>query len=149
MEKVRLNRVLLSLGSNLGEKTEQLKNAIEAIKVAIGEVEFVSSYYESEPWGYQSENQFINVCLTCFTNLSPFKLLDVLKDIEATMGRTKSKTGYEDRCIDLDIIFYGNEEIQSDQLTIPHPHFKKREFVMIPLLEIVEKGDPFYHFINS
>jgi 2-amino-4-hydroxy-6-hydroxymethyldihydropteridine diphosphokinase len=87
--------------------------------------------------------------LTCFTNLSPFKLLDILKDIEATMGRTKSKTGYEDRSIDIDIIFYDNEEIQSDQLTIPHPHFKKREFVMIPLLEIVEKGDPFYHFINS
>jgi 2-amino-4-hydroxy-6-hydroxymethyldihydropteridine diphosphokinase len=149
MEKVRLNRVLLSMGSNLGEKIEYLENAIEAIKVAVGEVEFVSSYYESEPWGYQSENQFINVCLTCFTNLSPFELLEILKGIEATIGRTKSQTGYEDRCIDIDIIFYNNEEIESDQLTIPHPHFKKREFVMIPLLEIVEKDDPFYHFINS
>ncbi len=137
------------MGSNLGEKIEYLENAIEAIKVAVGEVEFVSSYYESEPWGYQSENQFINVCLTCFTNLSPFELLEILKGIEATIGRTKSQTGYEDRCIDIDIIFYNNEEIESDQLTIPHPHFKKREFVMIPLLEIVEKDDPFYHFINS
>jgi 2-amino-4-hydroxy-6-hydroxymethyldihydropteridine diphosphokinase len=149
MEKVRLNRVALSLGSNLGDKIEQLKNAIEAIKVAVGEVEFVSSYYESEPWGYQSENQFVNVCLTCYTELNPFELLKILKEIEARMGRTKTTTGYQDRCIDIDIVLYHNEEIKSEQLTIPHPHFKKREFVMIPLREIVEKDDPFYHFINS
>jgi 2-amino-4-hydroxy-6-hydroxymethyldihydropteridine diphosphokinase len=149
MEKVRLNRVALSLGSNLGDKIEQLKNAIEAIKVAVGEVEFVSSFYESEPWGYQSENQFVNVCLTCYTELNPFELLKILKEIEARMGRTTTTTGYQDRCIDIDIVLYHNEEIKSEQLTIPHPHFKKREFVMIPLREIVEKDDPFYHFINS
>jgi 2-amino-4-hydroxy-6-hydroxymethyldihydropteridine diphosphokinase len=149
MEKVRLNRILLSLGSNLGDKIEQLKIAIEAIKACVGEVEFVSSFYESKPWGYQSENEFVNVCLTCFTNLTPFELLKILKEIEATMGRIKTTNGYQDRCIDIDIVFYNTEEILSEHLIIPHPHFKKREFVMNPLLEIVEKDDPFYHFINS
>jgi 2-amino-4-hydroxy-6-hydroxymethyldihydropteridine diphosphokinase len=149
MEKVSVNRVLLSLGSNLGNKIEHLEKAIEAIKISAGEVEFVSSYYESEPWGYESENQFINVCLTCFTNYNPFELLTILKEVETTMGRTKTATGYQDRCIDIDIIFFNKEEIQSEQLMIPHPHFKQREFVMIPLQEIVKKDDPFYQFIQS
>ena len=149
MEKVSVNRVLLSLGSNLGNKIEHLEKAIEAVKVAAGEVEFVSSYYESEPWGYESENQFTNVCLTCFTNYNPFELLTILKEVETTMGRTKTTTGYQDRCIDIDIIFFNKEEIQSEQLMIPHPHFKQRKFVMIPLQEIIKKDDPFYQFIQS
>lgn len=149
MEKVSLNRVLLSLGSNLGDKIEHLENAIEAISVSIGAVEFISAFHESEPWGYQSKNQFVNICLTCYTKLTPFELLKILKEIEVTMGRTKTIASYEDRCIDIDIIFYNHEEIESEELTIPHPQFKNRPFVLIPIQEIIKKYDSFYHFINS
>jgi len=149
MEQIKSNRTLLSLGSNLGNKIEHLENAIKAIKVSIGEVEYISSFHHSEPWGYQSENEFVNLCLTCFTKLTPQELLEKIKEIEATMGRNKSKSGYEDRCIDIDIIFFNQDEFESEQLTIPHPQFKNRAFVMIPLQEIIKKQDSFYHFIKS
>jgi 2-amino-4-hydroxy-6-hydroxymethyldihydropteridine diphosphokinase len=149
MEQIRTNRVLLSLGSNLGNKIEHLENAIKAIKVSIGEIEYISSLHLSEPWGYQSENEFVNLCLTCFTKLTPHELLKNIKEIEAAMGRKKSKSGYEDRCIDIDVIFFNQDQIQSEQLTIPHPHFKNRAFVMNPIQEIIKNHDSFYHFINS
>jgi 2-amino-4-hydroxy-6-hydroxymethyldihydropteridine diphosphokinase len=149
MEQIRTNRVLLSLGSNLGNKIEHLENAIKAIKVSIGEIEYISSLHLSEPWGYQSENEFVNLCLTCFTKLTPHELLKNIKEIEAAMGRNKSKSGYEDRCIDIDVIFFNQDQIQSEQLTIPHPHFKNRAFVMNPIQEIIKNHDSFYHFINS
>lgn len=144
-----LNRALISLGSNLGDKSANLNQAINDMQALIGDVEFISSFYESAPWGYDSENQFLNACITCYTHLSPLELLTQLKTIEQSMGRIKTVSGYEDRCIDLDIVFYNNDEIKTEQLTIPHPHFKSREFVMIPLQEIVKKEDPFYHFIKS
>jgi 2-amino-4-hydroxy-6-hydroxymethyldihydropteridine diphosphokinase len=149
MEKVILNRTLISLGSNLGEKSAYLNQAIDAIQASIGDVEFISSFHESAPWGYDSKNQFLNACITCHTQLSPLELLAQIKKIEQSMGRTKTVSGYEDRCIDLDIVFYNNDVMETEQLTIPHPHFKSRAFVMIPLQEIVKKEDPFYHFIKS
>jgi 2-amino-4-hydroxy-6-hydroxymethyldihydropteridine diphosphokinase len=149
MEKVVLNRTLISLGSNLGDKSSYINQAIDAIQNSIGNIEFISSFYESAPWGYDSQNQFINACITCHTTLPPLQLLDQLKEIERYIGRVKTTTGYEDRCIDLDIIFYNDEKVNSEALTIPHPHFKTREFVMIPLREIIKKDDPFYHFIKS
>lgn len=149
MEKIKLNRTLLSLGSNLGDRKQHIENAVELINQSIGEIELVSSHYESEPWGFESFNHFVNVCLICTTVLSPFELLEKLKEIEQKMGRTKTKATYEDRFIDLDIIFFNNEDIHSQDLIVPHPHFKSREFVMIPLMEIVKEADPFYHFIKS
>ena len=149
MENIIANRALLSLGSNLGDKKQHIENAIALMKQSIGEIESVSSFYASEPWGFESFNQFVNVCLICTTVLSPFELLDKLKEIEQQMGRTKTKDTYEDRFIDLDIIFFNNEDIYSQDLIVPHPHFKSREFVMIPLMEIVKEVDPFYHFIKS
>ena len=142
-----LNRALISLGSNLGDKSANLKQAIDAIQALIGDIEFISTFYESAPWGYDSENQFLNACVTCYTHFSPLELLAQLKQIEQNMGRIKTVSGYEDRCIDLDIVFYNNVEIETEQLTIPHPHFKSREFVMIPLLEIIQETDDFYSFI--
>ena len=149
MEKIVLNRTLISLGSNLGNKAANLQQAIQTIQELIGDIEFTSSFYESAPWGYDSENPFLNACITCSTHLSPIELLDQLKQIENNMGRIKTVNGYEDRCIDLDIIFYNDQHIESVELTIPHPHFQKREFVMIPLQEIIKKDDPFYSFMKS
>jgi 2-amino-4-hydroxy-6-hydroxymethyldihydropteridine diphosphokinase len=148
MEKIVLNRALISLGSNLGDKSAYLKQAIDSIQDLIGDVEFISSFHESAPWGYDSENQFLNACITCYTHLSPFELLDQLKQIELSMGRIKTVNGYEDRCIDLDIVLYNKDEIKMYELTIPHPHFQNREFVMIPLLEIIQETDEFHSFIH-
>ena len=143
-----LNRTLISLGSNLGDKSANIQQAIHAIQDLIGEIEFISSFHESAPWGYDSENQFLNACITCYTFLSPIELLAKLKEIEQNMGRIKSINGYEDRCIDLDIVFFNNEKIKTAELIIPHPHFQDREFVMIPLLEIIQETDVFHSFIR-
>ena len=149
MEKRTLNRTLISLGSNLGNKIQHLNQAIQKIEKTVGKIEFISSFHESKAWGYDSENLFVNACITCYTILSPFELLEKLKEIEREMGRVKTVDGYEDRCIDLDIIFYNVDSIQTEILTIPHPHVKIRDFVMIPLTEIVKENDPFWQFLNS
>jgi len=149
MEERTLNRTLISLGSNLGNKIQHLKQAIQKIEKTVGKIEFISSFHESKAWGYDSENLFMNACITCYTILSPFELLEKLKEIEREMGRVKTVDGYEDRCIDLDIIFYNVDSIQTEILTIPHPHIKIRDFVMIPLTEIVKENDPFWHLLNS
>ena len=149
MEERTLNRTLISLGSNLGNKIQHLKQAIQKIEKTVGKIEFISSFHESKAWGYDSENLFMNACITCYTILSPFELLEKLKEIEREMGRVKTVDGYEDRCIDLDIIFYNVDSIQTEILTIPHPHVKIRDFVMIPLTEIVKENDPFWQFLNS
>ena len=149
MEKRTLNRTLISLGSNLGNKIQHLNQAIQKIEKTVGKIEFISSFHESKAWGYDSENLFMNACITCYTILSPFELLEKLKEIEREMGRVKTVDGYEDRCIDLDIIFYNVDSIQTEILTIPHPHVKIRDFVMIPLTEIVKENDPFWQFLNS
>lgn len=149
MEERTLNRTLISLGSNLGNKIQHLNQAIQKIEKTVGKIEFISSFHESKAWGYDSENLFVNACITCYTILSPFELLEKLKEIEREMGRVKTVDGYEDRCIDLDIIFYNVDSIQTEILTIPHPHIKIRDFVMIPLTEIVKENDPFWHLLNS
>ncbi len=149
MEERTLNRTLISLGSNLGNKIQHLNQAIQKIEKTVGKIEFISSFHESKAWGYDSENLFMNACITCYTILSPFELLKKLKEIEREMGRVKTVDGYEDRCIDLDIIFYNVDSIQTEILTIPHPHIKIRDFVMIPLTEIVKENDPFWHLLNS
>jgi 2-amino-4-hydroxy-6-hydroxymethyldihydropteridine diphosphokinase len=149
MEKITLNRTLISLGSNLGDKIQYLNQAIQEIEKSVGKIEFVSSFHESKAWGYDSENLFMNACITCYTVLSPYELLEKLQEIERQLGRVKSVLGYEDRCIDLDIIFFNVDSFQTKILSIPHPHFKSREFVMIPLLEIVKEQDSFWRFVNS
>jgi 2-amino-4-hydroxy-6-hydroxymethyldihydropteridine diphosphokinase len=147
MEKIKTNKVLIALGSNLGDTKKNLKEAIFLIEKEIGSIERVSSFHSSTPEGFESDNQFTNACALFSTSLSPVDLLFELKKIEARMGRIKTKNTYEDRTIDLDIIFFADQIIQTDTLTIPHPHFKSREFVMKPLLEIIEENDVFHSFI--
>jgi 2-amino-4-hydroxy-6-hydroxymethyldihydropteridine diphosphokinase len=98
-----------------------------------GKVAQVSPYYYSAPEGFVSENEFVNGCLLLLTDLNPYLLLKELKAIEKNLGRIKHATHYEDRCIDLDIIFYESLCIQSPDLQIPHPRYHEREFVLIPL----------------
>ena len=133
---IKKHTVYIALGSNIGDKSKNLSSAIEEIKTLIGEVTEVSSFFENEPQGFESNNIFVNACLICKTNLNPLATLKELKKIEKKMGRKKTNGVYEDRIIDLDIIFYDQLVFNSEKLTIPHKEYKKRNFILIPLAEL-------------
>ena len=130
--------VYFSLGSNLGDKEGNIREAIKRIGELIGEVDRQSTLLATEPWGFESDNTFVNAAIRCTTSLSPFEILNITQDIERAMGRThKSVDGqYHDRIIDIDILIYDDLHITTPQLTLPHPLMKERDFVMIPLKEI-------------
>ena len=132
--------VYLSLGSNLGNRRRIVKDAIQMIGQKVGPVLRQSSLIETDPWGFESPNKFINACVCCHTVLSPRELLQVTQQIEKVMGRTgKSTNGeYHDRIIDIDILLYNDVHIDEPDLKIPHPLMKERDFVMKPLSEILE-----------
>lgn len=129
----------LGLGSNLGDKHENLNKAIRYIGKLIGEIERQSAFYDTEPWGFESKNGFLNSCVKVKTNLSPRQLLEATQSIERAMGRKeKSHNGqYHDRLIDIDILLYDNLHVKEPDLIIPHPLMEEREFVMVPLKEIL------------
>lgn len=130
--------VYLSLGSNLGEKHQNITRAIEQINQKIGHVVRQSSIINTPPWGFQSDNEFANACIAVETTLSPLQILDATQLIEQGMGRTeKSQSGqYHDRIIDIDILLYDQIAYADSRLVIPHPLMWQRDFVMIPLKEI-------------
>ncbi len=129
--------VYLGLGTNLGDKERNLNNAILKISQDIGKVICQSSFYASKPWGFESENDFLNAVILAETNMSPLELLAKTQEIELELGRTvKSTNGYADRVIDIDILLFDNEIIDIPELKIPHPLITERDFVYIPLLEI-------------
>ncbi len=130
-------KIYLGLGSNLGNKRLNILRAIEMINEEIGTVSVSSSFFESKPWHFSSDKMFINAVVEANTQLSPEELLDACKDIEKKMGRVKTKENeYEDRLIDLDILFYGNQTVNTERLTIPHETIEERDFVIIPMAEI-------------
>lgn len=134
-----LNKLYLSLGSNLGDREQMLHRAIALIGERVGTVQRVSSFIETEPWGFQSEHPFLNAACLVLTSLSPERCLRETQKIERELGRTrKSKNGiYHDRPIDIDLLLYGDLKISTPKLTLPHPHMYERDFVMIPLREIM------------
>ncbi len=133
-----VTKVYLGLGTNLGNKEENLTRAIELLSLALGPCMACSTFIETEPWGFESSNGFLNCAAAFDTELSPHELLDATEHIERELGRTlKSEDGnYHDRIIDIDILLYGNEIVKSDRLTIPHPLMHKRDFVLEPLAAI-------------
>lgn len=134
-----LNMVFLAIGSNLGNRRTNLEKAIALIGERIGKVCRVSSFLETKPWGFVSENHFVNACVKVETPLLPRQLLVATQQIERDMGRTqKSQSGeYHDRTIDIDILLYGDISVDEPGLKIPHPLMEERDFVMIPLKEIL------------
>ena len=134
-----IHKVYFSLGSNLGDKAGNIREAINRIGELIGEVDRQSTLLITEPWGFESDNSFVNAAVRCITTLSPFEILHLTQDIERAMGRTvKSSDGqYHDRIIDIDILMYDDIHITTPELTLPHPLIKERDFVMIPLSEIL------------
>lgn len=133
-----MTTVYLSLGTNIGNKEKQMNEAIDRIGMQIGDVVSQSTFYVTEPWGFESENSFLNAAVKVETDLSADEVLKETQNIEREMGRMeKSEEGkYKDRIIDIDILMYGTSTIYSPNLTIPHKYMKERRFVLEPLAEI-------------
>ncbi len=131
------NTAYLGIGTNLGDKATHIRRAVELIGQRVGTVLAVSSFCQSEPWGFVSDNRFLNVAVQVATSLSPMELLRETQSIEKLMGRTEKTTStYADRIIDIDILFYGQMVLDTETLKIPHPLLPERDFVVIPLAEI-------------
>ena len=130
----------LSLGTNLGDKENNLLSAISEIERRIGPVRAQSAFLATEPWGFDSQNTFLNAAIRIETKFSPLELLDETQQIERDLGRKhKSVNGqYHDRIIDIDILLYDDLHISTPRLTIPHPPMHERDFVIIPLKEIIQ-----------
>ncbi len=134
--------VYLSLGTNLGNKKQNLHQAITEIEKRIGKCISLSSFYVTEPWGFSSGNSFLNAACQIETILSPFEILSETQAIEQKLGRTKKSVNgiYNDRIIDIDLLLYDDLILNSPTLTLPHPLMTERRFVMEPLAEIVPEG---------
>lgn len=133
--------VYLGLGSNLGNKEQHITTAVKHLEQRVGKVRRLSSLLKTEPWGFTSPHSFVNAAVSIDTILSPHEVLEATQQIERDMGREqKSINGeYHDRIIDIDILLYDDMEINEKDLTIPHPLMHQRDFVMIPLREIIEE----------
>lgn len=132
--------VFLSLGTNLGDKEHNLHQAISEIQMRIGAIKAQSAFLQTAPWGFESKNSFLNAAVRVETDLSPFAVLRITQDIERRMGRTHKSVGgiYHDRIIDIDILLYDDLHLSTPELTIPHPHINERDFVLIPLSQIIQ-----------
>ena len=166
-----MHEVYLSLGSNLGDREQQLKQAIRFIDERIGEVVRQSSFIETEPWGFQSDHRFLNAAICCLTDKTPLEVLQLTQQIERDLGKTKAhatrrapqssalspqpssithhpsslspQPSYFNRPIDIDILLYDDWKVSEPDLKIPHPLMHQRDFVMIPLKEIMtEQTNP-------
>jgi len=132
-----MHQVFLLAGGNLNNTTAKFERLFSLLRKKVGKVTMQSSYYQSEAWGFESGHSFINIALCVQTKLSPYELLEETQSIEKELGRTeKTTTAYQDRTMDIDIIFYDNEIIKTKNLKIPHPKMHERGFVLIPLNEI-------------
>ena len=139
------HQVYLGLGSNLGDCSRNLKRAIRLIGERVGTVVCQSSFIETEPWGFQSENKFLNAVVLCETERTPREVLLLTQQIERDMGRRKvhgsglmvnGRRVYADRIVDIDILLYDDVTVDEPDLKIPHPLMHERDFVMIPLEEV-------------
>ena len=129
-------RVFISIGSNLGDRVANCREAVRRLAGYDGlRVVKTSSLYETEPWGVTDQGPFINAAVEIDTGLAPDALIDLLKGVEAGMGRTEGRR-WGPRLIDLDIIFYGDRVVDEASLKVPHPSADERAFVLVPLNEI-------------
>ena len=132
-----MNTAYLCLGGNLGDRELSIEAAIDKIKQQAGTVSAISKIYETEAWGVTNQNDYLNCCLQLKTRLLPDELIVALLKIEHDLGRERDVYHtYEPRTIDIDILFYDNEVIEHNHLTIPHPRLHLRKFVLIPLNDI-------------
>lgn len=129
------HKIFLGLGTNLGNREENLRIARSNIVQIVGKILQKSSIYETAAWGITEQNAFLNQVIEVETFYSPFAVLHLILKVEKAMGRVREiKWGI--RIIDIDILYYDNEQISSENLAIPHPFIQERKFVLIPLCEI-------------
>lgn len=126
----------LILGSNMNNRELYINIAIEYIKKNIGIVLNYSHLYETEPWGFDDENFFLNQVLKVETQLSAHQILEKVNALETWMGRVRTNVRYSARQIDVDILFYNNDIMDEPQLTIPHKEIANRKFVLVLLADI-------------
>ena len=130
-----MSKVYFSIGSNKGNRSQLINEAIDKIDISIGRVELKSSIYETQSWGFKS-NHFYNICLLIESSLSVESIFNKILKIEKDMGRLKSGNKYSDRCIDIDILFVEDIIVNSKNLIIPHPRLHLRKFVLTPMLDL-------------
>ena len=128
----------LSLGTNLGDRRKNLASALELIANEVGTIMSTSDIIETEPWGFESRNAFLNMVTKVETDLQPLQALHATQQIERSLGRDEKTADreYHDRLIDIDILLYDNLVMNTPELTIPHPLMYQRRFVMEPLSQI-------------
>ena len=131
-------KVYVGLGTNLGDKEQNLKVAVQKIEEQIGKVVSLSAFYATAPWGFSSEHTFLNAAACVETLLPPLSVLHLTQEIEREIGRTHKSVGgvYSDRVIDIDLLLYGDRVLDTPELKLPHPLMHERRFVMEPLAEI-------------
>ena len=131
-----MNSVFLGLGTNLGDRTVNLKKAAEKIEEYIGNIVKSSSVFETEPWGFDSKNEFLNLVLRVETVFSPYMILGQILLIESMFGRIRGVNQYTSRVIDIDLLLYEDMVINEKALVVPHPLMHERKFVLVPMCEI-------------
>ncbi|MCC3359096.1 2-amino-4-hydroxy-6-hydroxymethyldihydropteridine diphosphokinase [Bacillus sp. REN16] len=130
-----MNTAYIALGTNIGEREDYLHLALKAIQDQNIKIIDFSSIYETDPVGYEDQDLFLNMVIEVDTGLSAFDLLQVLQNIELTSGRER-KIRWGPRTLDLDILLYNRDVIETERLIVPHPRMTERAFVLVPLVEI-------------
>ncbi|MDE7442546.1 MAG: 2-amino-4-hydroxy-6-hydroxymethyldihydropteridine diphosphokinase [Muribaculaceae bacterium] len=130
----------INIGSNMGDRRANIGRAVALISESVGEPSGVSRVVESEPWGYESTNRFLNIGIVVDTDLAPEELLDRLQAVERAISPESHRDAngaYIDRLIDVDLIVYGGAVVDTPRLKVPHPHMAQRRFVLEPLAELL------------
>lgn len=130
-----MNVVYLCLGGNLGEREKNLSQAIAMIAERVGQVLAISSVFETASWGVSEQPNYLNQVLKIVTDLNAQEVLNICLEIEKEIGRTRN-VKWENRLIDIDILFFNDEIINTPELKIPHPFIQERKFVLVPMAEI-------------
>ncbi|HEY3372011.1 MAG TPA: 2-amino-4-hydroxy-6-hydroxymethyldihydropteridine diphosphokinase [Prolixibacteraceae bacterium] len=129
-------KIYLLLGGNLGDKRQVFEEAILLLNEQVGKITRQSHIYETEPWGFESTDLFWNQVLELSVSISPQEVLERTQQIEQLLGRTRKAQQYDSRIIDIDILFYGDQVISLENLSIPHPRIQDRKFALVPINEI-------------
>lgn len=148
LDEIKMNyKYYLGLGSNIEPKFDFLQKAINELN-EIGHVTRKSAIYDSKPWGNEEQDNFVNAVVRFHSDLNPFHLLLLIKEIEINIGRKKHNENWGPREIDIDILFADNISISKEYLTIPHKYYKQRNFVLKPMAEINHNYRPDYNHNN-
>jgi 2-amino-4-hydroxy-6-hydroxymethyldihydropteridine diphosphokinase len=129
-------KLYILLGGNLGDKHKVFSEAKARLSQQIGTITNQSAIYETEPWGFESDDIFWNQVIEISTDVSPEEVLQQTQQIEHELGRIRKANQYDSRIIDIDILFYGDQIVKTENLVVPHPRIQERKFALIPLCEI-------------